>query len=189
MIMGLSRFVHGVRVQNVITTADLAQKIDVSRINEYSWGEYSLKKYGGRCGYVKDDKMKGSVTVFFSGKMISNGANSVADSKEQLERTMNLLCKEGFARKVALRPLVQNIVGLLDMKRKLDLNFLATNLQKTMFEPEQFPGLIYKTPVGATCLIFSSGKVVIAGAKSMQHLSETGLFITEKMRALQEIVV
>jgi TATA-box binding protein (TBP) (component of TFIID and TFIIIB) len=64
------------KIHNVITTANLRQYVDITKFIEYSWGEYDLERYGGRCGYVKDAKIQGRVTVFLSGKMISTGVRA-----------------------------------------------------------------------------------------------------------------
>ena len=49
----------------------------------------------------------------------------------------------------------------------LNLNVLAMKLENTEYEPEQFPGLVYKIPeLKATFLLFSNGKVVCTGTKS-----------------------
>ncbi|MGB7956858.1 MAG: hypothetical protein WCF23_23030 [Candidatus Nitrosopolaris sp.] len=84
------------KIQNVITTANLYQYVDITKFIEYSWGEYDLERYGGRCGYVKDAKIQGRVTVFLSGKMISTEGKSIHKSIQQLEHTMNILVKDKF---------------------------------------------------------------------------------------------
>ena len=65
----------------MVTTADLRQHVDATKFIQYPWGSYDLERYGGRCGYVKDDEIQGRVTVFLSGKMISTGAKSIPGSK------------------------------------------------------------------------------------------------------------
>ena len=157
----------------MITTANLHQYVDVTRFNEYCCGTYDLEYYGGKCGYVKDDKMLGRVTVFLSGKMISTGAKGIKESIEQLQRTVDILAKERFIEKIRLLPKVQNLVATADLGRKVDLNRAASILPKFSLEPKQFPAAIYKSPYGATCLIFRSGKVVIVGAKSEKQISDT----------------
>ncbi len=61
------------KVNNVVCTASLEQTVDVTRMADLSCGIYDQAIYGGRCGYVKMPDMKGRVTVFPSGKMISVG--------------------------------------------------------------------------------------------------------------------
>jgi transcription initiation factor TFIID TATA-box-binding protein len=171
-----------IKVQNVITTADLKQPVDAVRLNQFSWGRYDLVgNYNGKVGYVKDDKMQGRVSVFLSGKMISTGAKSVLQSVQQLEHTMDLLIIGNFIKRQQLEPKVHNIVAVMDIPGKLDMNQLSQKLSRMIYEPDQFPAAIYKTDEGPTCLIFASGKIVIAGAKSEAQLINVSNSVTEKL--------
>ena len=160
-------------IRNVVTTANLRQHVDVTKFTRHPWGRYGIKYYGGRCGYVKDKIMQGRVAVFFSGKMISTGAISISASIEQLEHTMEILAIEKFIERIRLQPKVQNVVATADLKSKIDLNRAASILTKFSLEPEQFAGAIYRSPQGPTCLIFASGKIVIAGARSERQVIDT----------------
>ncbi len=173
-------------IQNVITTSDLRQDVDATRFIQYAWGSYDLERYGGRCGYVKDDEIQGRVTVFLSGKMISTGAKSVSKSIQQLEHAVDILVRDGFIKRIRLELKVQNIVATAAIESKIDLNLMATTLTKLTFEPKQFPGAIYRTPEGPVCLIFASGKFVIVGAKSEAQIVTTEssfLRLLEQFRA------
>jgi TATA-box binding protein (TBP) (component of TFIID and TFIIIB) len=147
--------------------------VNVTKFTRYTWGRYGIEYYGGRCGYVKDKMMQGHVAVFFSGQMISAGANSISASIEQLEHTMEILGIEKFIERIRIEPKVQNVVATADLKSKIDLNRATSILTKFSLEPEQFPGAIYRSPQGPTCLIFASGKIVIAGAKSEKQVIDT----------------
>jgi len=62
---------------------------------------------------------------------------------------------------------IQNMVACADLKARIDLEDLALNLRKTIYEPENFPGLIYvMDEPKVTLLLFTNGKIVCAGAKS-----------------------
>jgi transcription initiation factor TFIID TATA-box-binding protein len=143
------------KIQNVVSTSDLHQHIDARKFNQYEWGKYDIEIYGGRCGYIKDEEMQGRVAVFLSGKMISTGAKEVSFSILQLHHALKLLVTNKLAKRVELECKVQNIVATLDLQRTLDVNF---------------PGIIYKHNCRISCLIFASGKVVIAGVKSEDQL-------------------
>ena len=57
---------------------------------------------------------------------------------------------------------------------KLNLNYLALALENTEYEPEQFPGLVYKLlEPNATFLLFSNGKLVCTGTKNNQQLNDS----------------
>jgi len=75
--------------------------------------------------------------------------------------------------KVTINPkiTVQNIVASGTINLKLNLNFLALEMQNTEYEPEQFPGLVYKLiEPNATFLLFSNGKLVCTGTKNRKQL-------------------
>ena len=161
------------KIQNVISTADLHQHIDARKLNQYQWGKYDTEIYGGKCGYIKDEGMQGRVSVFISGKMISTGAKSVSQSIGQLEHAMDLLVKNRLVCRVNLECKVQNIVATLDLQRRLDVKKVLRSLANYIYEPDNFPGIIYKSNRGTSCLIFTTGKIVIAGAKSENQLNDT----------------
>ena len=117
--------------------------------------------------------MAGRTTVFLSGKLISTVAKSLKKSKEQLLRTKQLLVQEGFIKDVKIQSIIRNIFVTFDFNRNIDFRKIIQKKIKVVYEPEQFPGLIYKSNIGLTCLIFSSGKVVIAGSKSEKQIEET----------------
>jgi transcription initiation factor TFIID TATA-box-binding protein len=172
------------RIQNIIVTADLKQPINITRFNDYAWGRYDIENnYNGRVGYVKDKGMQGRVSVFTTGKLISTGAKSILHSIVQLEHTKNNLVRNGLAKKVTLRPKVQNIVATASVGGQIDLNHVAKVMPRSIYEPEQFPGLIHKTDGGPTFLIFASGKIIIAGAKSELELTK---FLNAVLRALRQ---
>ena len=82
------------------------------------------------------------MTVFASGKPISTAAKSVARSIQQLEQPKDLLVSSDFVKRVSLVPKIRNVVATLDLQNRIDLNGFATSVSKSIFEPEQFPGLI-----------------------------------------------
>jgi transcription initiation factor TFIID TATA-box-binding protein len=70
---------------------------------------------------------------------------------------------------------VQNIVASADLKTDLNLNAIALGLglENIEYEPEQFPGLVYRIKVPkVVVLIFSSGKLVVTGGKSPEECEE-----------------
>ena len=68
---------------------------------------------------------------------------------------------------------VQNIVASGSIDLNLNLNILALQLENTEYEPEQFPGLVYKLDEPTTTfLLFSNGKLVCTGTKNRQQLED-----------------
>jgi len=67
---------------------------------------------------------------------------------------------------------VENIVATASLGIRISLKSLVEHLEGTEYEPEQFPGLVYriKDPKAAT-LIFSTGKIVCTGARTVEDVT------------------
>jgi len=158
-----------IKIQNTVCTADLKQEIDIASFNEYEYLSSNLELYA--CGYVKDKTMVGRVTVFRNGKLISVGTKSPEKAGKELRKASRILQKYGLSKSAKIIPNVRNIVARFDLKRKLPIEKLARILPKSMYEPEQFPGLIYRIQDSLVALLFASGKGVIVGAKSIEEIN------------------
>jgi len=172
-----------VKIVNVISTADTGQSVDLIRLNEYSWGKFDPNSYPA--GYVKDARIKGRVTVFHTGKLISVGATSAETSFTQLKHAVSLLAQADLIKQVKLEPKIRNMVATLNIERRIDIYRLVGEAKNVIYEPDQFPGAIIrlKDPIGVSILAFSSGKFVIAGLRSEGDLPksvDTVLSLTEK---------
>ena len=156
-----------IKIQNTVSTADLKQEVNIADFNEYEHLSSNLELY--RCGYVKDDIMTGRVTIFRTGKMISVGTKSPQQADKELKKAYSILKNYGLVKSIRITSQVRNIVSRFDLDKKLPIETLARTLPKSIYEPEQFPGLIYRIQDSCTALLFASGKGVIAGAKSIEE--------------------
>ena len=164
-----SKLIPEVKIQNTVTTADLKQEIDIASFNEYEHLSSNLDLYA--CGYVKDDSMIGRVTVFRNGKLISVGTKSPEQSIKELRKASRILQKHKLSKASKIVPQVRNIVSRFNLEKKLDIRKLARILPKCIYEPDQFPGLIYRIQDSCVALLFSSGKGMIVGAKSIEEIN------------------
>jgi transcription initiation factor TFIID TATA-box-binding protein len=90
---------------------------------------------------------------------------------ESVERIIESLKKINIHVKIKPKINIQNIVASGNIGMDLNLNVLAMKLDNTEYEPEQFPGLVYKLmEAKATFLLFSNGKVVCTGTKSEEEV-------------------
>ena len=156
-------------VVNVVSTADLWQDVDLKSLNNQSWGLYDLDIYPA--GYVKDGDIQGRVTVFHTGKLISVGAKSVRASFYNLAHAKKLLISAGMASEVPLKPRVRNMVAILRLGHRLDLSSLAMRVWNIIYDPNRLSGAMLKSRgESTTLLLFSTGKVIVAGVKSVAEL-------------------
>jgi transcription initiation factor TFIID TATA-box-binding protein len=162
------------KIVNVVATASLNQPIDFSKINEFTEITYRPNTYGGRVAYFKNAEMKGKVSIFFSGKLISVGTKSEAQSFKELRIAEKFLLQKGLIKHIKLLPKTQNLVIVADFGKSIALEELPEKT-KAIYEPEQFPGAILRLeePFKTSILLFASGKAVITGLKSSGQIEPT----------------
>lgn len=161
------------KVQNIVATTSLGKPISLTKLaRTQSNTEYNPETFPGLILRVK--KPKSAVLVFTSGNLVCTGTKSVQQVKQVIEQVIKQLKKINV--KITDKPKinVQNIVASGSIDLTLNLNLLALELENTEYEPEQFPGLVYKlVEPTATFLLFSNGKLVCTGTKNKQQLDDS----------------
>jgi len=159
-----------VQVQNVVATGDLNQALDLDSILRVApEAKYEPEKFPGLVYRLR--KPKTATLLFSSGKMVCTGAKSEASARTAITRVADELKAHGIV--IAGRPeaRIENIVASADLGGIISLEDVAARLARTLYEPEQFPGLVYRMDEpNVVILIFASGKLVIAGAKREAEL-------------------
>ncbi len=158
------------KVQNIVATASLGKEVSLVKLARSEANtEYNPEQFPGLVLRIK--KPKSAILVFSSGNLVCTGTKSIAQVKEVINNVIKILRKIGV--KVTEKPKinVQNIVASGSVNLTLNLNLLALELENTEYEPEQFPGLVYKLgEPNATFLLFSNGKLVCTGTRNKQEL-------------------
>ena len=128
----------------------------------------------------KSEDPRASFLIFHSGKMNCAGAKSMADAKLAIEKLTRKLGKARIKVKSAPKVKVQNIVASIDFGRKFNLERIARSFENAEYEPEVFPGLVFRLDdPKAVLLLFVSGKGVCAGVKSIRDVSRAAQKITK----------
>jgi len=82
---------------------------------------------------------------------------------------------------------IENVVASVTMNQSIDLDAISGNVPGVEYNPEQFPGLVYRLSKPRTAtLIFSSGKMVCTGAK---HEDEVKVAVDKIHLQLKELGV
>lgn len=161
------------KIQNIVATTSLKKPIPLTKLARTQPNiEYNPETFPGLILRVKEPKS--AVLVFSSGNLVCTGTKSVAQVRQVIQAVIKQLKKINV--KITTKPkiTVQNIVASGTIDLKLNLNFLALEMQNTEYEPEQFPGLVYKLiEPNATFLLFSNGKLVCTGTKNRQQLEDS----------------
>ena len=155
-----------VNVENVVATATLGQKLDLLAIMEvFRNTEYNPKKFPGLVFRLR--KPKTTTLIFSTGKIVCTGARSEKMARSAVERVVGELKDKGILILGKPETVIQNIVATANVHGNVDLEAAADILDNVMYEPEQFPGLIYRMgDPKVVILIFASGKLVCTGGKS-----------------------
>lgn len=155
-----------VSIVNIVVSTSLDHDIPLEKMAAtLSNTEYNPEQFPGLVIRIKEPKT--SALIFSSGKVVCTGGRSIADVEQSLERIKETLLKINI--KIDIKPEIniQNMVASGSIGMDLNLNTLAMKLDNTEYEPEQFPGLVYKlNEAKATFLLFSNGKIVCTGTKS-----------------------
>jgi transcription initiation factor TFIID TATA-box-binding protein len=161
-----------IKIQNIVISTSLEHDIPLIKLAEVLPNtEYNPEQFPGLVMRIKNPKT--SALIFSSGKVVCTGAKSITKVRESINKIIENLRKIRI--KIIIKPkiIVQNMVASGTINMDLNLNSLAMKLENTEYEPEQFPGLVYKLPgTRATFLLFSNGKIVCTGTRSEIKLRE-----------------
>ena len=161
------------KIQNIVATTSLGKDVPLTKLARTVQNtEYNPEQFPGLVLRVKEPKS--AVLVFSSGNLVCTGTKSIAQVKEVIKSVIKTLKKINITITDKPKIKVQNIVASGTINMALNLNYLALELENTEYEPEQFPGLVYKLiEPNATFLLFSNGKLVCTGTKNNQQLNDS----------------
>ena len=155
-----------IEIVNVVASATIDQKLDLIEITKkFPDTEYHPEQFPGLVFRLKNPKT--ATLIFRTGKMVCTGSKSEEMAVKAVRTVVQKLRKEGIKIKKDAVVTVQNIVSSINLGGKVHLEKAARTLPRSMYEPEQFPGLIHRMVDPKTViLIFASGKLVCTGAKT-----------------------
>jgi transcription initiation factor TFIID TATA-box-binding protein len=181
--LDIPEVVASIRIENVVASATLNQRIDLNAVVKgYPGVEYRPEQFPGLVFRLK--RPKTATLIFNSGKMVCTGAKSEKESKRAVMKVIRELKKSGIIIIGKPELKIQNIVASANLAGLIDLERSAYSLGRTMYEPEQFPGLIYRMDVPkVVILLFASGKLVCTGAKKEEDVYEA---VTKLHKTLEE---
>ncbi len=171
------------KVQNIVATTSLEKEVSLTKLARTQPNtEYNPDTFPGLVLRVKEPKS--AVLVFSSGNLVCTGTKSVAQVRDVVAQVIKQLKKIGVNVTIKPKITVQNIVASGAIDLDLNLNTLSLELENTEYEPEQFPGLVYKLEdPTATFLLFSNGKLVCTGTKNKAQLEDSMVQLNKNVRA------
>ena len=177
-----------IRVENIVASASLGVDVALDKIVSKMEGmEYEPEQFPGLVYRMKNPKA--AALIFGSGKIVCTGARSLDDVKEVFRKVTLIVRKSGTKVPRDYKFQVENIVSSAKLEKNLNLDTIAFNLENSEYEPEQFPGLVYrmKDPKVAF-LLFGSGKIVITGARSIKDVNTAVEKVSRKLKSIGALV-
>ncbi len=173
------------KIENVVATVvvEITEKIDLNIIaRKHADVEYNPERFPGLVMRIL--KPKATILIFSTGKMVVTGLRKANEAGQVVEKVLKNIRKAGI--KVSNPEItIQNIVASGDLHTKIDLNMAAIVMEQAMYEPEVFPGLIYRMQDPKTVfLIFSTGRIVCTGAKKKEIVREAVKKLNKEVRKL-----
>ncbi len=172
------------KIENIVATVTLDQTLDLHAIARSVPNiEYDPEEFPGLIFRLDNPRL--TALIFNSGKMVVTGAKSTQMLIKGFKRIIRIFVRHGIIIVGKPKIQIQNIVASANLNVEVNLEKAAFELPNTMYEPEQFPGLIHRmSDPKVVLLIFSSGKMVITGAKSEEDVQRAVLNIYKKLEEL-----
>lgn len=154
-----------ISIENVVASASVNEKVNLNIITQiFPDVEYHPDQFPGLVFRLRNPKT--ATLIFSSGKMVCTGAKSEKMAVTAVKSVVTKLRRGGISLQNEPQIEIQNIVASASLGGKIHLELAARVLPRSMYEPEQFPGLIHRMLDPKTViLLFASGKLVCTGAK------------------------
>lgn len=160
---------------NIVAVGDLGSEVDIKQVAQDLTVPISNYDSDFNATYLRLEEDGDLIILYTSGKYVLRGGNDLENMHRVHEKFISQIT--GLGIRVDTTELeVKNVVSLGDVGRNINLELLIAELgfEWVEYEPEQFPGLVYRPMDYDTVLIvFSSGKVVITGGKTKDANQES----------------
>ena len=173
-----------IKIENVVASTSLGEELDLQAIAlALDGAEYEPEQFPGLIYRLKEPKT--ATLIFRSAKVVCTGAKSLEEVKLAISKVSKQIGKAGIVIKIEPKIEVQNIVASSDLGQEINLNAIAISLglEKVEYEPEQFPGLVYRLDFPkVVVLLFGSGKLVCTGARKPSDVGDAVQKIMEELQ-------
>jgi len=175
-----------VKVENIVASTIFAEKLDLDVIaTSLEEAEYEPEQFPGLVYRLSSPKT--ATLLFRSGKANCTGAKNIEDVRKTVDIIADKLKKLGVKVHKDLDIVVQNMVATADLGGELNLDEVAVafGLENVEYEPEQFPGLVYRVKEPkVVMLLFGSGKIVCTGGRNTEDVSLAVQDLSEKLNSM-----
>jgi len=173
---------ESLKIENIVASGAIAESIDLVLLTEKVENcELNTKRFPGAVYRIKEPKM--ASLIFSSGKIVLTGARNNKALIDGLAVVVKSVKGAGIETLKEPQVAINNMVCSYDLGKFINLNkvVITLNVENVEYEPEQFPGLVYriKDPK-IVVLIFSSGKIVLTGGRNLEDIKK-GIDVLKQM--------
>jgi len=177
---------ESLKIENIVASGVIADSIDLVEVSKQIPScELNTKRFPGAVYRIENPKI--ASLIFSSGKVVLTGIRDKKALTDGLGIIMKSLKGAGVATYDEPKVAITNIVCSYDIGKYINLNkvVITLNLENIEYEPEQFPGLVYriKDPK-IVALLFSSGKIILTGGKNLDDIKRGLDFLEQKLESI-----
>ena len=178
---------ESLKTENIVASGAIAESIDIVAFSQKATNcTLNKKRFPGAVYHINDPKI--AALLFSSGKIVLTGLRN----SQELERGLSVIVKSlndaGVETLKEPRVAITNMVCSYDLARYINLNKLVVtlNLENIEYEPEQFPGLVYRiNDPRIVVLIFSSGKLILTGGRNREDIKKGLDVLVQKLESVR----
>jgi len=174
------------KIENIVASGSITDSIDLEMLTAKMQNyELNKKRFPGAVLRLQNPKI--TVLLFTSGKVVMTGARSYDDFVCGLGNLVQKMKEAGVICHDTPNVKVTNMVCSYDIGKYISLNkvVITFNMENIEYEPEQFPGLVYRIPnSNVVALLFSSGKIILTGGKTMDEIEKGVAFLEQKLESV-----
>jgi transcription initiation factor TFIID TATA-box-binding protein len=174
-------------IENIVASGIIAEFIDLVELsNKVKGCELNKKRFPGAVYRIENPKM--AALIFSSGKIVLTGCHSNQALMDGLAIITKALKEAGIATLKEPKIAINNMVCSYNLGKTINLTRLTVtlNVENIEYEPEQFPGLVYRIQdPRIVFLIFSSGKIILTGGKNLEDVRKGVDVIEQKLESIQ----
>ncbi|HOV68035.1 MAG TPA: TATA-box-binding protein [Methanoregulaceae archaeon] len=177
---------ESLKIENIVASGVIADSIDLADVSQRIPAcELNTKRFPGAVFRIERPKI--ASLIFSSGKVVLTGIRDRQALNDGLEIIIDSLREAGVACYDEPQVAVTNIVCSYDIGKYINLNkvVITLNLENIEYEPEQFPGLVYRLrDPKIVALLFSSGKIILTGGKNLEDIKRGLDFLEQKLESI-----
>lgn len=175
-----------IKIENIVAYTQVFDLLDIKLLKEkIPNSKYDSSEFDGIS--IKYERPKLAILIIANGKVVCTGAKTMNDVEKAINKIVKQIHDIGFEIKKDYKINIENVIASFNFKKEMNLSSIASGLllQNVEYHPEEFPGLIHHIDdLGVVLMLFSSGKLVCTGAKSINDANSAIKIMKEELLSI-----